>query len=115
MQVFAAPRLQQLEDVDRSSSGGDEEAVGVGGELELVGWRQQLGHFGDLGAGRTQRWQPPHCHPQSPRVTLATPAPQDPAAPQPSDLPEADAVPVTAHAVQMEAGGCGVADPGATG
>lgn len=83
MQVFAAPRLQQLEDVDRSSSRGDEEAVGVGGELELVGWRQQLGHFGDLGAGRTQRWQPPHCHPQSPRVTLATPAPRTPQPPSP--------------------------------
>lgn len=77
MQVFAAPRLQQLEDVDTSSSGGHEEALGVGGELELVGWRQQLGHFGDLAVGRRQPWQ---------SATLPTSdaghaSPQDPPAP----------------------------------
>lgn len=54
MQVFAAPWLQQLEDVDRASSRGNEEADGVGGELELVGWQQQLRHFGDLEGGRRQ-------------------------------------------------------------
>lgn len=38
-----------------------------------------------------------------------------PRSPQPSDLPEADAVPVAVYAVQLEPRGRGVADPGAAG
>lgn len=48
VQVFAAPRFQQLHHVDRASVGGDEESARVGSALQLVGWEQQLGHARDL-------------------------------------------------------------------
>lgn len=48
MQVLAAPRLQQLQDVDGASLGADKQPARVGGALQLVRREQQLGHAGDL-------------------------------------------------------------------
>ena len=121
--MFAAPWFQQLENMDGTSSRGDEEAAGVGGELELVGREQQLGHFGDLEAGKSSTASHLPLLPSLPESDAGHAGTSQPptappccrAAHHPPHLLDADTVTLILHSVEVEVRGRGVADPAATG